>query len=102
MVSVIMKYGFMKRKHFHEKRQTAEKQHYFADLVLFAILCLTAAYGTATAAGQAVVSAGILLAAAAFEILCWLSLDWAERAEKNAPAKPGKWAGKSRLKPATA
>lgn len=100
MVSVIMKYGFMKRNHFHEKRLTAEKQHYFADLVLFAILCLTAAYGTV--AGQAVVSAGILLAAAAFEILCWLSLDWAERAEKNAPAKPGKWAGKSRLKPATA
>lgn len=52
----------------------------FADLAFFAILCLTAAYGTATTAGQAVVSAGILLAAAAFKILCWLSLDWAERA----------------------
>lgn len=74
----------------------------FADLVLFAILCLTAAYGSATSAGQAVVSAGILLTAAAFEILCWLSLDWAEQAEKDTPAKPGKWAGKPCLKPATA
>lgn len=74
----------------------------FADLALFAILCLTAAYGTATAAGQAFVSAGILLTAAAFEILCWLSLDWAEQADKNTPAKPGKWAGKPRLEPAVA
>lgn len=73
----------------------------FADLVLFVILCLTAAFGTATAAGQAIVSAGILLTAAVFEILCYLSLDWMEQAG-NTPAKPDKWAGSPRRKLAIA
>ncbi len=68
-----------------------------ADLALFAILCITAAYGTTTGAGQFVVSAGILLTSAVFEILCYLSLCWAEQAEKDTPAKPDKWAGTSCL-----
>lgn len=50
-----------------------------ADIMLFAILCYIGALGTAAFAGHAVVAAGILLTAAAFVILCGLSMDWAEK-----------------------
>lgn len=47
----------------------------FSDFVLFLILCYIAALGTATAAGQVVVSAGILLTAAVFVALCDMTMN---------------------------
>lgn len=53
----------------------------FANIVLFAILCYIGVLGTATMAGQAVVSLGILLSAASFVTLCDVSMNRAERRE---------------------
>ncbi len=47
----------------------------FSDLVLFMILCYIAVLGTATAAGQAVVAAGILLTAVVFVALCDMTME---------------------------
>ena len=47
----------------------------FADLVLFMMLCYIAVLGTATAAGAAVVAAGILLTSVGFVALCDMTMN---------------------------